>query len=106
MDRAEYTGTPVDLVIRVDTVLGSESLSVADFVRLARCEVIMRKPPLTPAWPSGAVARVPGAQNPADGDAQSESGAGREGHAAETGLRSIGLPADGQPAWPASTAAA
>ncbi|MBP3981138.1 hypothetical protein J8G26_10410 [Acidovorax sp. JG5] len=35
LDRAEYTGTPVDLVIRVGSVLGSESISVADFVRLA-----------------------------------------------------------------------
>ncbi|QKD45729.1 hypothetical protein HF896_19845 [Alicycliphilus denitrificans] len=35
LDRAEYTGTPVDLVIRVGSLLGSESISVANFVRLA-----------------------------------------------------------------------
>lgn len=35
LDRAEYTGTPVDLVIRVGSILGSELICVADFVRLA-----------------------------------------------------------------------
>lgn len=35
LDRAEYTGTPVDLVIRVGSNLGSELICVADFVRLA-----------------------------------------------------------------------
>lgn len=33
LDRAEYTGTPVDLVIRVGSNLGSELICVADFVR-------------------------------------------------------------------------
>lgn len=35
LDRAEHTGTPVDLVIRAGTVLGRAHISVADFERFA-----------------------------------------------------------------------
>ncbi len=35
LDRAEYTGTPIELVVRIGSIIGSDDISVADFARLA-----------------------------------------------------------------------
>lgn len=35
LDRAEYTGTPIELIVRIGSVIGSDDFSVADFVRIA-----------------------------------------------------------------------
>jgi hypothetical protein len=35
LDRAEYTGTPIELIIRIGSVIGSDVISVADFVEIA-----------------------------------------------------------------------
>lgn len=35
LDRAEYTGTPIELVVHIGSIVGSDDISVADFARLA-----------------------------------------------------------------------
>ena len=35
LDRAEYTGTPIELLVRLGRVIGSDDISVADFLEIA-----------------------------------------------------------------------
>jgi hypothetical protein len=35
LDRAEFTGTPIELVVRIGSLAGRDAISVADFVQLA-----------------------------------------------------------------------
>lgn len=35
LDRADYTGTPIELIVRIGSLIGSDDISVADFVRVA-----------------------------------------------------------------------
>lgn len=45
LDRAEYTGTPLDLVIRVGSLVGKEEIVVADFIRVDEGPKPMRDQP-------------------------------------------------------------
>jgi len=52
LDRAEYTATPIELIVRIGNVIGSDVISVADFVRLAWSKLRRRR------WNTSLVARI------------------------------------------------